>query len=59
MFDILELVFTNYARIDDTVILKNRKEFEEAPDLLLLLQILFQKTGRLPEVGSRWRSPDQ
>ena len=31
-FDILEHVFKNYARIDNTLILKNRKESEEAPD---------------------------
>ena len=39
----LEQVFTNYARIDDTLILKNRKEFEEAPDLLLPLDVYFKK----------------
>ena len=32
IFDILEHVFTNYVRIDDTLIVKNRKEFKEAPD---------------------------
>ena len=44
-YDILEHVFTNYARIEDTLILKNRKEFEEAPDLLLPLDIYFKKQG--------------
>ena len=42
-YDILEHVFTNYARIDDTLILKNRKEFEEAPDFSLPLNVYFKK----------------
>ena len=42
-FDILEHVLTNYARINDTLILKNRKEFKEAPDFSLPLDIYFKK----------------
>ena len=42
-FDIMEHAFTNYAKINDTVILKNRKEFEEAPGFLLPLDIYFKK----------------
>ena len=36
-FDIMEHIFTNYVKIDDTLILKNRKEFGDAPDFLLPL----------------------
>ena len=43
MFEMMEHVFTNYANIDDTLILKNRKEFDEAPDLLLPLDVYFKK----------------
>ena len=42
-FDIMEHIFTNYAKIDDMLILKNRKEFEEAPDFLLPLDVYFKK----------------
>ena len=43
MFEILEHVFTNYVRIDDTLIIKNRKEFEEALDFSLSLDVNFNK----------------
>ena len=39
----MEHVFTNYAKIDDTLILKNRKEFEKAPDFSLPLDVYFKK----------------
>ena len=39
----MEHIFTNYVKIDDTLILKNRKEFEEAPDFSLLLNVYFKK----------------
>ena len=42
-FDIMEHVFTNYAKINDTIIIKNKNEFEEAPDFLLPLDIYFKK----------------
>ena len=42
-YDILEHIFTNYARIDDTLIFNNRKYFEEAPDLSLSLANYFKK----------------
>ena len=38
-----EHILTNYAKIDDTLILKNRKEFEEAPEFLLPLDVYFKK----------------
>ena len=47
-FDIMEHIFTKFAKIDNTLILKKRKEFEEAPSLLLPLGVDFkkQKTAR-------------
>ena len=42
-FDIMEHIFTNYVKIDDTLILKNRKEFGDAPDFLLPLDVYFKK----------------
>ena len=42
-FGIMEYVFKNYAKIDETLILKNRKEFEEAPDLSLPIDVYFKK----------------
>ena len=43
MFDIMVHVFANYGKIIDTLIPKNRKEFEEAPDFLLPLDVYFKK----------------
>ena len=37
--NIMEHVFTNYGRINDTLILKNRKEFEKALDFLQTLNV--------------------
>ena len=31
--ELLEQIFTNYAKIDDTLLIKNKREFEEPPDL--------------------------
>ena len=41
--DIMEHVFTKYVNISDTLIVKNRKDFGEAPDLLLPLDVYFKK----------------
>ena len=41
--DIMEHVFTKYVNIGDTLIVKNRKEFGEAPDLSLPLDVYFKK----------------
>ena len=59
MFDILEHVFTNYAKIDDTLILKKQKIVQGGARFLTTARPLFQKTGTLPEVGSRRQSPKQ
>ena len=41
--ELLEHIFTNYAKIDDTLLIKNKKEFEEPPDLSLPLDVYFKK----------------
>ena len=56
-FDIMEHVFTNYAKIDDTLILKNRKEFEEAPDFLLPLDIYFKKQEDCQKLSADGKVP--
>ena len=43
MFDIMEHIFTNYAKIDDMLILNKRKEFKEAPEFSLPLDVYFKK----------------
>ena len=39
----MEHIFTNYAKIDDTLILKKMKEFKEALDFSLLIDVYFKK----------------
>ena len=56
-FDIMEHVFKNYARINDTLILKNRKEFEEAPDFLLLLDVYFKKQDDCQKLAADGKVP--
>ena len=41
--DIMEHIFTKYAKINNMLIFKNRKEFEEAPDLSLPLNVYIKK----------------
>ena len=33
VYDLLTHVFTNYAKLNDHLVISNKKEFEEAPDL--------------------------
>ena len=42
-FNIMEHILTNYVTINDTLIIKNTKEFEEEPDCSLPLDIYFKK----------------
>ena len=39
----LEQIFTNYAKIDDTLLIKNKREFEEPPDLSRPIDVYFKK----------------
>ena len=42
-FGIMEHIFKKYVNIYDTLILKNRKDFKEAPDFWLPLDVYFKK----------------
>ena len=37
--ELLEHIFTNYARIDDAHLIKNKREFEVPPDLNRLIDV--------------------
>ena len=39
----MEHIYTKYVKIDDKLILKNRKDLKEAPDFLLPLNVYFNK----------------
>ena len=41
--DLLEHIFTNYARIDDALLIKNKREFEAPPDLSRPIDVYFRK----------------
>ena len=43
MFYLLNHVFDNYAKIDDHLVLKNKKEFEEPQDLTRPIYVYFSK----------------
>ena len=43
MFYLLNHVFDNYAKIDDHLVLKNKKEFEEPQDLTRPIDVYFSK----------------
>ena len=42
-FNLLNHVFKNYSKIDDHLVLKNKKEFEETLDLIRPIYIYFRK----------------
>ena len=41
--ELLEHIFSNYAKIDDALIIKNKREFEAPPDLSRPIDISFRK----------------
>ena len=41
--ELLEHIFTNYARIDDALLIKNKREFEAPPDLSRPIEVYFRK----------------
>ena len=52
--ELLEHIFTNDAKIDDTLLIKNKREFKEPPDLIRPLDVYFKKQEecqRLSEDG--------
>ena len=43
LLDLIDHVFNNYAKIDDLLVIKNKKEFKEPPDLTRLIDVYFMK----------------
>ena len=41
--ELLEHIFTNYAKIDDTLLIKNKREFEVPPNLSRPINMYFKK----------------
>ena len=41
--ELLEHIFTNYARIDESLLIKNKREFEAPLDLSRLIDVYFKK----------------
>ena len=41
--ELLEHIFTNYTKIDDTLLIKNKRDFEEPPYLIRPIAIYFKK----------------
>ena len=39
--ELLEHIFSNYARINDALIIKNKREFEATPDLSRPIDVYF------------------
>ena len=41
--ELLEHIFTNYVRIDEAHLVKNKREFEAPPDLSRPIDVYFKK----------------
>ena len=41
--ELLEYIFSNYAKIGDALIIKNKREFEAPPNLSPLIDVYFHK----------------
>ena len=41
--DLVQHIFDNYAKIDDLLVIKNKKEFEEPPDLTRPIDVYYKK----------------
>ena len=41
--ELLEHIFSNYVRIDDALIIKNKREFEAPPDLSRPIDVYLRK----------------
>ena len=40
--ELLEHIFTNYKKIDDTLLIKNKREFEAPPELSRSIDVYFK-----------------
>ena len=54
---LLEHIFENYAKIDDALLLDNRRTFEEAPDMSRPIDVYFCKQERCQEIADDGNIP--
>ena len=43
LLDLIYHIFNNYAKIDDLLVINNKKEFEEPPDPTCQINVYFMK----------------
>ena len=55
--ELLEHIFTNYARIDDALLIKNKREFESPPDLSRLIDVYFKKQEEFQRLAAGGEIP--
>ena len=55
--EFLEHIFTNYARIDDALLIKNKWEFEAPPDLSRPIDVYFRKQEECQRLASDGEIP--
>ena len=55
--ELLEHIFSNYARIDDALIIKNKREFEAPPDLSCPIDVYFRKQEECQRVAADSKIP--
>ena len=55
--ELVEHIFTNYARIDDTLLIKNKREFEAPPDLSRPIDVYFKKQEEYQRIAEDCKIP--
>ena len=55
--DLLEHIFYNYARIDDALLIKNKREFEAPPDLSRPINVYFRKQEECQRLAADGKIP--
>ena len=55
--DLLEHIFSNYARIDDALIIKNKRELEALPNLSRLIDVYFRKQEECQRLAADGKIP--
>ena len=55
--ELLEHIFSNYAKIDDAVIIKNKREFEAPPGLSRLIDVYFRKQEECQRLAANGEIP--
>ena len=52
LLDLIDHVFKNYAKINDLLVIKNKKEFEEPPDLTRPIDVYFMKQEEFQKLAA-------